>query len=385
MQFHDYVTLRNQWVRQSHDPRMQEIARSMNAAQFRQLAMGLPNKVDLSRRDSQQTIDAVNQYFLAATEEAWVKADRPYYNFWPVAVELARQVRLDTPWSSVKFPFASLLLRFAVGHEPCSIGVAMIQHIQERDIFAVDAWIANSSDAYRTEFNKCGPNESVEDILASALAKGFDKDWTDNSRPSQEREATTLMIRLAIFVSLLSRDTDLITPIVLAKDSEKHASADDASVKQWLEDRAARRLGRGFDVGKQLQAERENSPHWRNPHLCLFWTDKGRMEPVIKTRRGAVIQRVSMADVPTGHFGPETSAEDQIRLRAERVAISVRKRFEVFKRDGYCCRLCGARADVGAALHVDHRVPVAKGGGNDDDNLWTLCDQCNLGKSDLDL
>jgi 5-methylcytosine-specific restriction endonuclease McrA len=47
--------------------------------------------------------------------------------------------------------------------------------------------------------------------------------------------------------------------------------------------------------------------------------------------------------------------------------------------------MCGARAEDGAALHVDHRVTVAKGGINDDENLWTLCDRCNLGKADLDL
>jgi 5-methylcytosine-specific restriction endonuclease McrA len=43
------------------------------------------------------------------------------------------------------------------------------------------------------------------------------------------------------------------------------------------------------------------------------------------------------------------------------------------------------KAEDGAALHVDHRLAVAKGGSNDEGNLWTLCDRCNLGKSDADL
>lgn len=385
MQFHDYVTLRNQWVRQSHDLGMQERARSMNAEQFRRLAMSMPARFDETRHDSWHATHAVQQYLMASTEESWVGLERPYYNFWPVAIELAKQVRLDLPWSSVRLPFDTLLLRFAVGNEPYSIGVAMIHRIKEHDIFAVDGWIANSSDAYRLEFKKCDPDRSVEDILAEANQGEFEKDWTDKSRPSQEREATTLMVRLAIFISLLSNGTDLITPIVLSKDSDKHSSADDLEVKKWLEDRAARRMGRGFDVGRKLQTEKENSPHWRNPHLCLFWTGKGRVEPIIKMRQGAIVQRVSMADVPTGFLGPETPTDDEISSSVQRVSISVRKRFEVFKRDGYACRLCGARAEDGAALHVDHRVPVAKGGGNQDDNIWTLCDRCNLGKSDLDL
>jgi 5-methylcytosine-specific restriction endonuclease McrA len=31
---------------------------------------------------------------------------------------------------------------------------------------------------------------------------------------------------------------------------------------------------------------------------------------------------------------------------------------------------------------IRSQVPLAKGGSNEDDNLWTLCDHCNLGKSD---
>jgi 5-methylcytosine-specific restriction endonuclease McrA len=55
------------------------------------------------------------------------------------------------------------------------------------------------------------------------------------------------------------------------------------------------------------------------------------------------------------------------------------------KRDGYRCQLCGNSQEGGAKLHIDHRTPLAKGGSNEDDNLWTLCEDCNLGKSDRDL
>jgi 5-methylcytosine-specific restriction endonuclease McrA len=35
----------------------------------------------------------------------------------------------------------------------------------------------------------------------------------------------------------------------------------------------------------------------------------------------------------------------------------------------------------GVTLHVDHIVPVSRGGLTLDDNLQTLCQECNLGKS----
>lgn len=62
-----------------------------------------------------------------------------------------------------------------------------------------------------------------------------------------------------------------------------------------------------------------------------------------------------------------------------------RRRFMVMRRDGFACQLCGAKATNGAKLEIDHKVPRAKGGGDDPDNLWTLCWTCNRGKSSLDL
>lgn len=63
----------------------------------------------------------------------------------------------------------------------------------------------------------------------------------------------------------------------------------------------------------------------------------------------------------------------------QRKPIMPTLRFEVLKRDGYRCQMCGATAKE-SRLHVDHRHPVAKGGKNDLKNLWTLCADCNHGK-----
>ena len=44
--------------------------------------------------------------------------------------------------------------------------------------------------------------------------------------------------------------------------------------------------------------------------------------------------------------------------------------------------LCGASANDGVKLEVDHIVPVSKGGKSTMDNLQTLCERCNRGKRD---
>lgn len=61
-------------------------------------------------------------------------------------------------------------------------------------------------------------------------------------------------------------------------------------------------------------------------------------------------------------------------------SLTPSRRFSILKRDGYRCQLCGATARDGARLEIDHKHPVSKGGGNDPDNLWTLCHECNRGK-----
>lgn len=63
-----------------------------------------------------------------------------------------------------------------------------------------------------------------------------------------------------------------------------------------------------------------------------------------------------------------------------RVQLSKSQRFEIFKRDDFTCQYCGAHPPK-VVLEVDHIVPVAEGGGNEDTNLVTACFNCNRGKA----
>lgn len=60
-------------------------------------------------------------------------------------------------------------------------------------------------------------------------------------------------------------------------------------------------------------------------------------------------------------------------------------RFRVFQRDRFRCVLCGRSpaTDLSVELHADHILAVALGGKTVFENLQTLCNKCNLGKSKL--
>jgi len=66
------------------------------------------------------------------------------------------------------------------------------------------------------------------------------------------------------------------------------------------------------------------------------------------------------------------------------MSVSKRTRFEVFKRDGFRCLYCG-RTPPEVLLHCDHVIASANGGSDDPCNLFTACQDCNLGKSDVPL
>ena len=66
----------------------------------------------------------------------------------------------------------------------------------------------------------------------------------------------------------------------------------------------------------------------------------------------------------------------------ERGEVSDSLRYDIMNRDEFRCVICGASAKEGAHLHVDHIIPIAKGGKSVPSNLRTLCERCNIGKSD---
>ena len=67
--------------------------------------------------------------------------------------------------------------------------------------------------------------------------------------------------------------------------------------------------------------------------------------------------------------------------KSERQKMDQKLRYKILKRDGFKCLLCGRTPqDDGVTLEVDHIDPVANGGKTVDENLRSLCKQCNRGK-----
>ena len=75
-------------------------------------------------------------------------------------------------------------------------------------------------------------------------------------------------------------------------------------------------------------------------------------------------------------------SSEENRRKEERNKMTPGLRYKIMKRDGFRCVLCGRSANDGIKLHVDHVIPVSRGGKTEESNLRTLCEECNMGKGD---
>lgn len=64
----------------------------------------------------------------------------------------------------------------------------------------------------------------------------------------------------------------------------------------------------------------------------------------------------------------------------EHAKVTRAMRYDVLRRDDFHCVRCGRGREDGVKLHVDHIVPVSRGGKSVMSNLQTLCEDCNCGK-----
>jgi 5-methylcytosine-specific restriction endonuclease McrA len=85
----------------------------------------------------------------------------------------------------------------------------------------------------------------------------------------------------------------------------------------------------------------------------------------------------SALNVETSQNAPSCAKEKKAKR-----SIPLKLRYDVLKRDGFRCVLCGrSPATVRTVkLHVDHLEPEAKGGPTVIENLRTLCEECNVGR-----
>ena len=65
----------------------------------------------------------------------------------------------------------------------------------------------------------------------------------------------------------------------------------------------------------------------------------------------------------------------------DREYLTPAQKNKLFEKNNYCCMVCGANMPVGVrGLQADHKIPLSRGGSNDQINWQPMCNNCNVGK-----
>jgi hypothetical protein len=142
----------------------------------------------------------------------------------------------------------------------------------------------------------------------------------------------------------------------------------------------------GADIGGYYVALSGYARNTFGPYLGWSCASRSELANVIARLAGELNDLLRQVDqsVDAGILG--LRGTPRIQYDDPRNHSGLALRFAILKRDSYRCQICGRNAqEHGVVLEIDHRIPRAKGGTDDPANLWTLCFDCNRGKSDSDL
>lgn len=262
---------------------------------------------------SGRTTDAIDSHF--AAESKWWESKRPYFNVWPCILGMLKDAAVDIPFGQMPLAYPSIAVCLPEGEVIKSILFTLCK--------PEDLWYKSKRELVLCIHLQVDvPNEGQvvcfrlafvdhDDTFSSVLygRRPNRKDLAPCSVLGEDDENALIFeaVHICSGVCILANDPKFIEPIVLNRDLMKFENADEAT-KQYMIDRAARNKGLGFDVGKSLEEEiqkerGEMGSHFRRPHMALFWTGKGRSTPVLKLRRGSIINPRSLTEVPTGFLG----------------------------------------------------------------------------------
>lgn len=128
---------------------------------------------------------------------------------------------------------------------------------------------------------------------------------------------------------------------------------------------------------------RNEEKHRKSPTTKFTITCSIRYTSPAGRNRYANHQTYSTEDVE-GFVNQSYALEKERETKEyQRKILTPSLRYDILKRDNFKCVICGRTPKRdGITLHVDHIIPVSKGGKTEPENLRTLCSICNLGKSD---
>lgn len=237
-------------------------------------------------------------------ERRWINSRRPYYNVYPSIIPVLLKLRLNFDSGDIESPLPTLLVRlpndnplsFIFENKKWFVRTLLMVRSMVQEKKGISIWvdigeILYGSPVYTFQNIQCVRGKTLEDSILN-LPK-HDSTKVGVVIPA---EIISDCVRLCCTLCLLEDDPEIVEPDVIAEDRDKFEKTQD----QKYIDKAHRKGKIGWNIGKNL----EISPHVRGPSpAALYWTGKGKQIPKIRFRRGCIVHKKLIEDIPTGYEG----------------------------------------------------------------------------------
>lgn len=261
-----------------------------------------------------ESYDSPFAYRKVLLERKWIANDRPYYNCYPAILPMLMNLKLDIPCGSICNIFIEPIeVRLPVDQKD---GPFAWGEYHVRTVFFGIQKMPKEVDSEEMVDGICicfdvGEISELNEPIYSFRFFPLREDMTieDSSRLFTEHRSASEgvqipqhisenVIKLCACLALIGQDSDIITPDILSKHTDKWEAASESERLAMVE-MAHRRGKKGWNIG----AEIEYSPHYRRPHPALVRVGKGRISARIVMRRGSVVHRTKITNIPSGFDG----------------------------------------------------------------------------------
>ena len=298
VKFYDYVDVTSDFKNSPARGSMEKVSREDLKTLVRSMIDDeLPNAMKINDVDLRLKINMCNVVSNSlAIEDLWTGSGRPYYDVYPSVSNLINELNLNFYASQLVMPHGvkALLLKFYEDHTPKYI----LFSVHKVNNMTVLSYVVDKQHE-DVSIDLMQFSIGIEDgsTIEHALKDTFDNVIGD----IESEKAATAARRWSIIVNILKiissicligDNPDLVDPQILSKDLHK---LNKDNLGQLL-DKAKRRGKFGFSFGKSL----DQIPHLRRPHM--YWQAYGPKHSLrrYRTRKGSVIHKDKITNVPTG-------------------------------------------------------------------------------------
>lgn len=212
---------------------------------------------------------------------------------------------IEDPASNLQLPMRAMSLLFPIGKEPLTIRSLLVGTTNDKENGFVIGFNTNwnwktkepapqgSEGHISCHYN---PDATLEDVVNSCERS---KAYIEAGCPPEFIELYRTAVRIILAVCLLDKDPDLILPDFNTTEQIIWDAADAERRKELLALALARPRS-GWTIGAGI----EHCPHIRRGHLFLCPCGAGRRDRKIRWRKGSVVHRSKIVEIPTGYAEP---------------------------------------------------------------------------------